>query len=82
MASTVREWLLLASRWSVMRRALMAGMLVGSVQILINHGDALLAGELTSRRVVKMILTSLVPYMVSTFSSVGAIRHRDGTGMG
>ena len=74
---SVQQWLKLATQWSVVRRALMAGALVGSLQILINHGDALLAGELSSRRVLKMILTSLVPYMVSTFASVGAIRHRD-----
>lgn len=75
MISTVVEWLRVASRRSVVRRALVAGALVGSLQILINHGDALWVGELDGRRVIKMILTSLVPYMVSTFASVGAIRH-------
>ena len=47
---------------------------MGGILIAINHGDALLRGEVDANRLVKMILTPLVPYMVSTISSVGAIR--------
>jgi hypothetical protein len=47
---------------------------VGAVLIAINHGDALLAGEMTRGRWWKAGLTVLVPYCVSTLSSVGAIR--------
>jgi hypothetical protein len=54
----------------VVRRALGFAVVVGSILIAINHGDALLAGELDSRRWLKMGLTVLVPYCVSTLSSV------------
>jgi hypothetical protein len=56
----------------VVRRALGFAVVVGSILIAINHGDALLAGELDSRRWLKMGLTVLVPYCVSTLSSIAA----------
>jgi len=49
-------------------------MVVGAVLIAINHGDALLRGEVSAERWWKMGLTVLVPYTVSTLSSVGALR--------
>lgn len=55
-------------------RALRTALLVGTVLIVINHGDALLALDLDVTRVLKMILTVCVPYCVSTYSSVGALR--------
>ena len=63
----------------VVKRALAYAVVVGAILIAINHGDALLRllahGErLASGRVWRMALTVLVPYAVSTFSSVGAIR--------
>ena len=42
-------------------------------EIIINHGDALLHGQVDGDRLFKMILTFTVPYGVSTFSSVSAI---------
>jgi hypothetical protein len=41
-----------------------------------NHGDALVQGELDPGRLLKMGLTLLVPYTVSTLSSVQALRGR------
>ncbi len=46
---------------------------VGTILIVINHGYAIVAGTVDSTRIVQMILTLLVPYCVSTASSVGAI---------
>lgn len=58
-----------------MIRALKYAVVVGAILIAINHGDAILAGErLGADRLLKMILTALVPYMVSTLSSVGAMQ--------
>ncbi|MEE8474856.1 MAG: nitrate/nitrite transporter NrtS [Myxococcota bacterium] len=57
-----------------MRRALGFAVVVGSVLIAINHGDAILAGDVNSGRWLKMGLTALVPYTVSTLSSVMAMR--------
>jgi hypothetical protein len=69
-----------SSRWAiatsgpVVKRALGYLVVVGGVLIAINHGDALLRGEVDAVRWIKMLLTPLVPYAVSTLSSVGAIR--------
>lgn len=49
---------------------------VGTILTAINHGDAILAGQLTAERLVRIALTFLVPYAVSTTSSVAAIRIR------
>ncbi len=58
----------------VVRRALGYTVVVGAVLITINHGDAILRGDLDPMRFLKMGLTVLVPYMVSTLSSVQAMR--------
>lgn len=58
----------------VVRRALVYFGVVGSVLIAINHGDALLRGDVDGVRWVKMLLTPVVPYLVSTLSSVSAVR--------
>ncbi len=70
----MNEWLSIACEGSVVRRGLLYAVVVGSVLITINHGDAILRGELDGRRLLKMGLTMMVPYLVSTFSSVGALR--------
>jgi hypothetical protein len=58
----------------VVRRALLYAVVVGTVLIAINHGHALLAGEVERSRLLRMALTVVVPYVVSTLSSVGALR--------
>jgi hypothetical protein len=47
---------------------------VGGVLVAINHGDAIARGDIDGIRIAKMVLTPLVPYVVSTLSSVSAIR--------
>jgi len=68
------DFLALAFQPSVVRRALRVAAVVGVVLITINHGDRILFGEITPRSVFQMGLTFLVPYVVSTVSSVGALR--------
>jgi hypothetical protein len=68
------EWFRLALRPSVVRRALLYAVVVGAILIAINHGDAILAGTLDRGRWLKMGMTVIVPYCVSTLSSVGALR--------
>lgn len=70
------EWLRIACQPSVVRRAFRTMVVVGSILIAINHGDALVAGRLDAERVFKICLTLLVPYGVSTTSSVAALRSR------
>ena len=70
------EWLRIALEPSVVRRALRTMAVVGTILVAINHGDALLQGRLDGERVFKICLTLLVPYGVSTTSSVAALRSR------
>jgi hypothetical protein len=70
----MKEWFRLAGSVSVRRRAWRVAGIVGSILLAINHGDAILRGEISPVRLLRMGLTLVVPYLVSTFSSVGAIR--------
>lgn len=58
---------------SVVRRALLTALIVGAILIAINHGDAILRGEMNSERWWKAVLTVLVPYLVSTVSSASTL---------
>ena len=49
------------------RRAAKVSAVVGTILIVINHGDTLIAGEIPS--VWKIVLTYLVPYSVSSYST-------------
>jgi hypothetical protein len=69
------EWLRLALSPSVALRATKYSLVVGAVLITINHSDVLFAGAVPSAaRLLRMGLTLIVPYVVSTLSSVGALR--------
>jgi hypothetical protein len=69
----MKEWFQLAFRPSVVKRALKYALIVGFILIAINHSDAILSGQVTRGRFLKMLLTVLVPYVVSTLSSVGVL---------
>lgn len=74
-----KEWLDIARRRSIVMRGLKYGAVVGSILIIINHGNAIVEGTVDTTRIVQMFLTVLVPYCVSTASSVGAVmEHRVG----
>jgi hypothetical protein len=74
---SVGDWLTLAFSPSVVRRGLAYAVVVGAILVAINHGDALLAGDVDTPRLLRIGLTLLVPYLVSTTSSVAALRdHR------
>ncbi len=67
-----------ALRGPVVRRALGFALVVGAVLVGINYGDALLGGRaLGASDWLKMGLTVCVPYVVSTLSSVAAIRDQE-----
>ena len=72
--SGVKAWLKAATADAVMRRALASALIVGPILIAINHGDAIVRGELSPGPLLKMLLTMVVPYCVSTVSSVQATR--------
>lgn len=69
------SWIATALRPDVTRRAMKVALVVGILLALINHTDALLgAAAFTTTRALQIVLTFLVPYCVSTFASVQAIR--------
>jgi hypothetical protein len=69
----ITTWFRLAVEPHTLRRGLAYAFVVGALLIGINHYEVLIGeGTLTGERLVKMGLTVLVPYLVSTFSSVGA----------
>jgi hypothetical protein len=74
----VDGFLAVALRGPVVRRALGFGLVVGSVLVGINYGDALLGQRaLGGSDWLRMGLTVCVPYVVSTLSSVAAIRDQE-----
>ncbi len=77
-----KGWLDSATQRSVVRWLLAYGIVVGAVLILINHGEAIVEGEVGTNRVLKIGLMVIVSYVVSTLSNVGAMRtppgHYDG----
>ncbi|MEH6449481.1 MAG: nitrate/nitrite transporter NrtS [Oleispira sp.] len=72
-----KSWWDIALEREVIKRSLKTSLIVGSILAMINHGDALLALDMPLDRVIKMVLTYAVPYLVSTSASIGAIRHHD-----
>ncbi len=71
------DWLRLALSPSIVRRGVKYAVGVGAILIAINHGDALLARQIEPARWLRIGLTVMVPYLVSTASSVAALRNRD-----
>lgn len=68
------DWITLCFTRSVIRRAALSAIIVGAILIIINHGDALLHGDVDSTRLFRILLTIAVPYIVSTVSSVVTIQ--------
>lgn len=59
-------------RQETVYRAIKVALVVGPILILINHHDALLRFELDNRLYFKIVLTFLVPFCVSAYSSARA----------
>jgi hypothetical protein len=76
------RWLTVATRGRAVERASKYAVGVGSVLIAINHGDAILSGHVDAAALIKMSFTVLVPYCVSTASSVAAILEQAGREQG
>jgi hypothetical protein len=70
---SINQWLSVATRRNVVSRSTKISLIVGTILMLINQLDVLVAGELSLTVVIKILLTYCVPYCVSTYSSVEAI---------
>lgn len=67
------EFIKIALQPSVFRTAIRVAIVVGTVLALINHSAAIFSFTLSKQNIFQIFLTYLVPYGVSTYSSVKAI---------
>ncbi|TDI58705.1 MAG: hypothetical protein E2O92_09255 [Alphaproteobacteria bacterium] len=65
----------LATRPKVVRSSVVVAIVVGTILNLINQGDALLGDQ--PLVIWKLVLTYMVPYCVSTYGAVMALRNTD-----
>jgi len=61
-----------ALRPEIIRTATRFALIVGPILVMINHGDVILAGQMDAAAWLKSMLTMIVPYTVSTLSSISA----------
>ena len=76
MKSSIIAWIRSAAHPETVRRALMTALIVGFVLIAVNHEPAIISGQITRERIIEMCLTVVVPYVVSTVSSVATRNER------
>ena len=67
-----RTWCLTSLEPTILKRSLKVAGIVGTLLMFINHGDVILAGIVSSEHILKIFLSYLVPFLVSTYSSVAA----------
>lgn len=58
----------------VLRRATLIALVIGTILTIINQGDVLLMGAVTPLVLLKILLTYVVPYSVSTYSALSTNR--------
>lgn len=73
-APAVPGFLALACTSGVVISALKIALVVGSILALINHGGNILELNLSRGSLLQIVLTYMVPYSVSTYSSVRALQ--------
>ena len=64
----------LATRPDIVGRATRTAMVVGTILLAINHGPAILSGDIDLKQAIQIALTYCVPYGVTTYASVQAVR--------
>jgi len=74
----VKQWLHLARQPRVVHQSLKVSLVVGTLLVLINHGDAFLLGTIGTLQLLKIALTYLVPYGVTTYAAVETMRDESG----
>jgi hypothetical protein len=58
----------------MLRQSVRVALVVGTILIAINHGDAVLHGEWSRALAWKIPLTYLVPFSVATYAALANIR--------
>lgn len=77
MAKSAGAWLDTARDPAVARGSLGYSVIVGTILIVVNHSDALTGESVSPMRLLRMGLTMIVPYILSTLSSIQAVRLQD-----
>lgn len=70
----MNSWFQIALQSRVYKRALKTSLFVGTLLVIINQSGQIIDHGFSSEIFIKIILTYLVPYCVSTYASVEAIR--------
>ncbi len=73
MKSSIVNGIQRAVQWSVVKRALIMSAVVGTILVGINHGMCLYQGHFDGVCLCQSTVTFMVPYLVSTISSVLAM---------
>jgi len=63
----------------ILRRAFKVSLVVGTILMIINHGDAIVAGEVGVNRLIKILLTYCVPFLVSLYAGFSALKNKNET---
>ncbi len=71
----MKQRLNIACQPKVIRTATRFALIVGPILVAINHGDAIISGSMHTETWLKSGLTMIVPYIVSTLSSISAYRN-------
>jgi hypothetical protein len=71
---TPPSWLTLAIQKNTVIRSFKVAVIVGTLLMMINHGDIIFTGKVGLIHVLKILLTYAVPFLVSTYSSVESQR--------
>ena len=61
--------------WPMLRRSLIASVVVGTALTALNQGDTILAGQLTNALAWKIPLTYCVPFLVATYGALSNSRN-------
>lgn len=61
--------------WPMLRRSLIASVVVGTVLTALNQGDAILSGQLAGALAWKIPLTYCVPFLVATYGALSNSRN-------
>jgi len=71
------EFIKIALQPHVISTAVRVAIVVGTILALINHSSAIFSFSLNKQNIFQIFLTYLVPYGVSTYSSVKAILKKE-----
>lgn len=75
MNKPAESYLSIAMRPAILKRSIIVAIIVGTILNLINQVDVLMGS--TAFNLLKCLLTYLVPFCVSTYGSVTAIREME-----